>query len=54
MKLVLHTLPPDQPDSRIRDEMNKYQRYVPGDDEDDPLIFWKNGLFPSVEATAKL
>ena len=54
MKLVLnHTLQPDQPDSRVRDEINNYLRYVPGDDEDNPLVFWKKGLFPSLEATAK-
>ena len=28
-------------------------QYVPKDQEDDPLLFWKRGLFLSVEEAAK-
>ena len=56
MKLVLKHAPhPEEPDSRIREEINNYLRYVTGGNEDDPLAFWKlnRGLFPSLETTAK-
>ena len=57
MKLVLkHT--PQHNDSeadsrRIRSEINNYLQYVPGDQPDDPLLFWKRGLLPSLEEAAK-
>ena len=38
---------------RIRSEINNYLQYVPGDQKDDPLLFWKRGLFPSLEEAAK-
>ena len=36
---------------RIRSEINL--QHVPGDQEDDPLLFWKRRLFPSLEEAAK-
>jgi len=41
-----------QPYSQICDEISNNLRYVPGDKEDDPLVFLK-GLFPILEETAK-
>jgi len=32
---------------------NNYLQYVPGDQEDDPLLFWKRGLFPGLEEAGK-
>jgi len=57
MKLVLKHIPQhneSEADSRrIRSEINNYLQYVPGDQEDDPLLFRKRGLFPSLEEAAK-
>ena len=54
MKLVMKHAPQDeQPDSRIREEIKNYLRYLPADDEDDPLVFWRRGLFPRLVETAK-
>ena len=57
MKLVLkHTLQHDESEvdsRRIRSKIHNYLQYVPGDQEDDPLLFWKRGLFPSLEEVAK-
>ena len=54
MKLVMKHAPQDeQPDSRIHEEIKNYLRYLPADDEDDPLVFWRQGLFPRLVETAK-
>ena len=54
MKLVMKHAPQDeQPDSRIREEIKNYLQYLPADDEDDPLVFWRRGLFPRLVETAK-
>ena len=57
MKLLLkHTPQPNESEAdsrRIRNEINNYLQYIPGDQEDDPLLFWKRGLFPSLEEAAK-
>ena len=39
--------------SCIGPNRSSYLQYVPGDQEDDPLLFWKRGLFPSLEEVAK-
>jgi len=54
--VVKHTPQQDESEAdsrRIRSEINNYLQYVPGDQEDDPLLFWKRGLFPSLEEAAK-
>ena len=56
MKLVLkHTPQRNQTEAdsyRIRSDITNHLQYVPGDD-DDPLVFWGKGLFPSLQHTAK-
>jgi len=57
MKLVMkHTSQHNQTEAdshRIRSDITNYLQYVPGDDDDDPLVFRGRGLFPSLQHTAK-
>jgi len=55
MKLILkHTPQLDQPDSQTREEIKNYLRYIWSSTEDeDPLVFWKRGLFPALQEPAK-
>ena len=53
LKFVRKHAPQYQQDSRLRDDIKNYLRYLPTDNEDDPLNFWRHGLFPSLQAAAK-
>jgi hypothetical protein len=54
MKLVMkHTPRQETADCRVREDIRNYLRYVPGESDDDPLQFWKRGLFPSLEDSAR-
>ena len=57
MKLMLKHMPQHnqtEADShRIRSDITNYLQYVPYDDDDDPLVFWGRGLFPSLQHTAR-
>jgi len=54
MKLVQkHGPHSEQPDSEIMEQIKNYLRYIPGSDDEDPLAFWKKGLFPTLEGAAK-
>jgi hypothetical protein len=54
MKLFMeHTPRQETADYRVREDVRNYQRYVPGERDDDPLQFWKRGLFLSLEDSAR-
>jgi hypothetical protein len=54
MKLVQkHTPHSEQPDSELIEQIKNYLRYIPVGDDEDPLAFWKKGLFPTLEGAAK-
>lgn len=54
MKLVMkHTPQQEAADCRLREDVRNYLRYVPAENDDDPLQFWKRGLFPSLENCAR-
>lgn len=54
MKLIQkHAPQSEQPDSRIRENIKNYLHYMPTDDDEDPLTFWKKRLFPTLEVAAK-
>ena len=53
MKLIRkHTLMSDEPNSRMSDNIQNYLHYQPAADENDPVAFWRKGLFPGLEKTA--
>jgi hAT family C-terminal dimerisation region len=54
MKLVQkHTPHSEQPDHELIEQIKNYLHYLPVADDEDPLAFWKKGLFPLLEGAAK-
>lgn len=54
MKLVLkHTPHSEQPDCELIGQIKNYLRYLPVGEDEDPLAFWRKGLFPTLEGAAK-
>jgi len=38
----------NQPDSCIHEEIRNYLHYVPGESNNDPLVFWRQDLYLSL------